>query len=172
MAFDSKSAPCVTRLPPRVAQRGNGDCGIAALAGIAGTGYEQAQAIFDRLGYGGPRPNRSGYGTNYKELRAALTIAGLGTRLGKWRDWDCLPALAILKVGGCGEHVSPRDWHWVIAARHPQLGLAVIDGNWPGECVQHPADGRASTLHMLYQPHGSYIEITQGSPFLEALADQ
>lgn len=100
MGFDCKNTAYVTNLPLRVAQRGNGDCGIAALAGVAGTDYEQAQAIFDLLGYGEPRRNRVGYGTNFKELRAALTLAGLGTRLCKWRDWRCLPALAIVKVGG------------------------------------------------------------------------
>lgn len=172
MGFDCKNTAAVARLPTRVPQRGNGDCGIAALAGVAGSGYKQAQAIFDRLGYGGPRPNRSGYGTNFKELRAALALAGLGTRLCKWRDWDCLPALAIVKVGGCGDAHRARDWHWVIAARHPQVGLAVIDGNWPGECVEHPVDGRASTLRMLYQPYGSYIEITHGSPFLVPVSTQ
>jgi hypothetical protein len=136
------------------------------MAGVSGKGYEHAQSIFDELGYGNPRPRRTGYSTNFNELMAALNIAGIECRRYRWRDWDSLPALSILKVEAWMPNPKPTYWHWVIAARHESFGIAVVDGNCPLSCIENAPADRWHVPRNVYKPFGSFIEIQSGSPFL------
>lgn len=104
----------------RIAQRMRNDCGVAAVAMVAGVTYEEAKAAF--------RFRRNGYSTNADDCIKALRRLGVKTAPrflhGEIDDLPTINSRALVKVNR-----SRKNWHWV--AFDPGVGL--VD---PGACKE------------------------------------
>jgi hypothetical protein len=93
-----------------IKQRTTTDCGIAAVAIVAGVSYEEAKAAF------GPFPGR-GFLTEAKDLRRALKALGvpLSKRLRRLRGATQirLKCDAIALVGVAGKNGNEEN-HWIV----------------------------------------------------------
>ena len=148
-------ATCSTRL---VRQRGTHDCGVACLAMSTASSYESARATFIALGLDqGTTP----YSSNFAQLRGAVgQHASEGrayqAKMVRWRGWDAFSGVGILKVRNC----AARNWHWVVAESHPELGILARDPDYPMVLLERPClDVVHSSLGWL-EPYGNWLSVT------------
>lgn len=147
------------RLQP-VCQEDSHGCGVACLAMMAGTNYQQARATFTLLKLGVKRRNRPPFSSNFRELMSALDAHGLKTRMERWPGWESLTGLGILKIRQSAD-TRRKDWHWVAAEAHPEFGVAVRDPSSDLPSFHRPpVDGHFGGFERI-QPYGNWIRILQ-----------
>lgn len=91
-----------------VRQRGAGDCGVAAVATLAGVSYETA--------LGAVLPGRSTFhlrGTTTRQLAEGLRRLGYAAGTPLRRNLGVAPVVAIYKQ----RLPNTRNWHWVVYDR-------------------------------------------------------
>lgn len=148
-------ASWTTRL---VRQRLSHDCGVACLAMVSGTAYEEAYATFKRVGLDrAAKP----FSSNFKQLMRAVARHGelrgedYAPRMLRWRGWEAFDGVGILKV----RNGEKRDWHWVVAERHPEHGLLIRDPAFPLAGLDLPPLNVMHSPIDRLQPYGNWISV-------------
>lgn len=101
-------------------------CGVACLAMVSGMSFAEARSQFINIGLGVRRSHRVAFSTSSRELRMAIASVGLLSDAKRWNGWDQFHGLGVLKVRDDWRGAFNK-WHWVVAFRHPTLGLAIFD---------------------------------------------
>lgn len=148
---------CKTRL---TRQRQATDCGVACLSMVARVTYDKAHATLAGLGCDkGRRP----MATNYRQLELALREHGVIVRRSRWCGWQSLHGIGVLKVqvGAQGARETPlnRNWHWVVAERHPNFGIVLRDPACPLVALEKPPMNVMHQDLSRYQPYGSWLTV-------------
>lgn len=135
-------------------------CGVACLAMVTGTSYEQSREAFNRHGLGVRRKSRPPYSTASWEMRMVVEVSGLLVSTRRWSGWDSFQGLGVLKVRDDWRGAVGR-WHWVVAFRHPEFEIAVFD---PHQCNpafrQMPLDVECFNFD-IYEPKGDWLMVEQ-----------
>ncbi len=148
---------CKTRL---IRQRQATDCGVACLSMVARVAYEEAHNTFAGLGCDkGRRP----MATNFRQMELALREHGVMVRRSRWGGWKAFQGIGVLKV-----QVKPqadreaqlnRNWHWVVAERHPRFGIVLRDPACPLVALEKPPMNVMHQDLSRYQPYGGWITV-------------
>jgi hypothetical protein len=135
-------------------------CGIATLAMVTGTTYEEARLRFNELGLGVRRSGRPPYSTSSREMHHVLAASGLVAESRRWSGWEALRGLGVLKVRDDWRGAVGR-WHWVVAFRHSAYGIVVFD---PHQCDPSfeilPMDVMCFDFR-IYEPKGNWLQVEQ-----------
>lgn len=154
MTVHSDSKPL--RLVRTVRQGDSHGCGVACAAMIAGITYQDARKTFADLGYGVTRKSKQPFSSNFTELMAALREHGIGCTIKRWRGWEQLDSLGILKVdNGC-----KNSWHWVVAMPHPDLRVVIHDPCLVSEILMDAPPKVDGTRFGDFRPYGNWIRIS------------
>lgn len=133
-------------------------CGVACAAMVSGKSYQTVREIFARHGFA---KKKHPFATNFHELRFCLNLLAVDSELKRWSGWDAVDNLGIVAVDTSmgSDH---RNWHWVVAERHPEFGLVLHDpdfdlpsfsGRIPEGVLSHPFGA--------YEARKSWIKISQ-----------
>lgn len=161
-AWDAPPTDWVARVHlAKVTQEDAYGCGAECLAMVAGFSYDRARAHFVTLGLGERRCGRPPLATNMTELAWAIASKGLLVEQRRWRGWDALEGLAVLKVRDDWRGAKNR-WHWAVAVRHPDYDVVVLDphGNLPA-FRRPPLDVLANSFER-YSIRGRFLQVEQG----------
>lgn len=101
-------------------------CGVACLAMAAGISYEEARALFVRVGLGQRRKNKPAYSTNLSDMAMALSVAGLVNVPRRWKGWNHFKGLGVIKIRASGSDTG-KHWYWCLAFQHPSYGIVLFD---------------------------------------------
>ncbi|WP_267400388.1 hypothetical protein [Pseudomonas sp. GM_Psu_2] len=95
------------------------------------------------------------------ELAWAIASKGLLVEQRRWRGWDALEGLAVVKVRDDWRGAKNR-WHWAVAVRHPDYDVVVLDphGNLPA-FRRPPLDVLANSFER-YSIRGRFLQVEQG----------
>lgn len=141
-----------------VRQEDSHGCGVACLAMMAGTNYQQARDTFTSLKLAVKRRNRAPFSSNFRELMSALDAHGLKTRMERWPGWESFTGIGILKIRQSAD-ARRKDWHWVAAEAHPEFGVAVRDPSSDLTSFHRPpVNGNFGRFEKI-QPYGNWIRI-------------
>lgn len=153
MTVHSDSKP--QRFVTTVLQEDSHGCGVACVAMIAGITYQDARQTFARLGYGVARKSKQPFSSNFTELMAALMEHGIRCEMKRWRDWEQLDSLGILKVdNGC-----KNSWHWVVAKPHPDFRVVIHDPSMASEIQMEAPPNAGGPRFGDFQPYGNWVRI-------------
>lgn len=138
-------------------------CGVACLAMVAGIAYEDAKQRFNALGLGVRRGSKPAYSTSSSEMRMAIASSGLITETRRWRGWDELQGLAVIKVRDDWRGARGR-WHWAVAFRHPDFEIAVFDPHQQDPAFSRMPTGVLCFDFSIYEPKGDWFQVEQLVP--------
>lgn len=148
---------CKTRL---TRQLQTSDCGVACLSMVARVSYEKAHTTFSELGCG---KDGKPMVTNFRQMELALREHGVMVRRARWSGWGALQGIGVLKVqvGTHGDRAIPlnRNWHWVVAERHPKFGVVLRDPACPLVALETPPMNVMHQDLSRYRPYGCCIHI-------------
>ena len=140
----------------KVMQQGHTDCGVACLAMATGISYGEAKAAFDANGLSARRGRKPAYASNFKELIGALAAVGVIAKRRIFTGWARVTGISIIKTNVR----SNGDWHWVVAYRHAERGIVLMDPAFDLPCFEHPPLDVFYMRLDRYTPEGSYIELS------------
>lgn len=144
----------------KIVQTDEYGCGIACLAMVTGTTYESARQKFNALGLGIRRSGRPAYSTSSREMLQALASTGLIIDSRRWGGWRAFHGLGVLKVRDDWRGAKGR-WHWVVAFRHSEFGIAVFDPHQGEPSFERmPAEVLCFDFN-IYEPKGEWFQIEQ-----------
>ncbi|MEN1629717.1 hypothetical protein AAIH00_11405 [Pseudomonas aeruginosa] len=147
----------------KIVQTDTYGCGVACLAMVAGISYEAARERFHELGLGVRRGRKPAYSTSSGEMRMAISTSGLITDSRRWRGWAELQGLAVIKVRDDWRGAKGR-WHWAVAFRHPEFGIAVFDPHQSAPSFSRmPTDVECFDF-CIYEPKGEWFQVEQSVP--------
>jgi ABC-type bacteriocin/lantibiotic exporter with double-glycine peptidase domain len=135
-----------------IKQRTNSDCGVAALAMLVGSSYEEVQAAFIEAGLGVRRGRRAPFSSNFADLQRASAVLGLQTRMRRFTTWGCIERMAILKV----MRRKNGNWHWVIAERGAH-GIVIYDPGSELQSFEHQPMDTEMRDFAAYTPAGNIL---------------
>lgn len=135
-------------------------CGIACLAMVTGTTYENARHRFNELGLGARRRCRPAYSTSSREMLHALAVSGLIVDSRRWRGWSAFHGLGVLKVRDDWRGAK-NQWHWVVAFKHSTFGVVVFDPHQFEPSFQVMPDDVLCFDFQVYEPKGEWFQVEQ-----------
>lgn len=144
----------------KIVQTDRYGCGIACLAMVSGTTYDQARIHFNAIGYGIRRSGRPPYSTSSREMLHAVASSGLIVECRRWAGWSAFHGLGVLKVRDDWRGAKGR-WHWVVAFRHSEFGVVVLDPHQDDPSFQiMPAEVLCMDFR-IYEPKGEWFQVEQ-----------
>jgi ABC-type bacteriocin/lantibiotic exporter with double-glycine peptidase domain len=139
----------------KVVQRQSHDCGLACLAMVACLPYETVEAAFHVAGLTQRRQGRVPFSSNFEELMAVAKAIGLAPRMRRFRGWEKIGQLAVVKVCSC--QGRGRDWHWVVAQRGPN-GIEILDPATDLPSFERLPEEVLAIEFSYYRPVGNFVE--------------
>lgn len=143
-------------------------CGVACLAMVLGTSYEQARQHFIANGLGIRRGCRPAFSTSSGEMRMAVASSGLIINARRWNGWSNFSGLGILKVRDDWRGAKGK-WHWAVSFRHPEFGIVIFDPHQSAPSFLNMPFDVICIDFSIYEPKGEWIQVEQrvalfGSP--------
>lgn len=144
----------------KIVQTDRYGCGIACLAMVTGESYESARQCFNMMGLGVRRNGKPAYSTSSREMQYALASSGLMVESRRWSDWEGFHGLGVMKMRDDWRGEKGR-WHWAVAFRHREFGVAVFDPHQSDPSFQIlPLDVICFDFR-IYQPRGEWFQVEQ-----------
>lgn len=144
----------------KIVQTDRYGCGVACLAMVTADTYDLARQRFNELGLGVRRSSKPAYSTSSREMHHALVASGLIVESRRWRSWEAFHGLGVLKVRDDWRGDRGR-WHWAVAFRHSEFGVAGFDPHQPDPSFQiMPLDVICFDFQV-YEPKGVWFQVEQ-----------
>lgn len=132
---------------------------------VTGRSYSQARQDFAGLGFTARRTGRPALAVTLAELRMAVFSAGHIAEPRRWKGWNSFEGLGIFKMKDDWRGPEGRNrWHWVVAFRHRDFGVTVLDPHQVTPSFEHMPMDEVCLLFSVYQPTGHWLQVEQRIP--------
>ena len=142
----------------KIVQQDSYGCGVACLAMAAGISYEEARALFVRVGLGQRRKHKPAFSTNLSDLAMALSVAGLVSVPRRWKGWSHLKGLGVIKIRASGS-ATGKGWYWCLAFQHADYGIVLFDPHSFEPTFQYPPLDVIYTSLERYNPFATWLQV-------------
>lgn len=142
----------------KIVQQDSYGCGVACLAMAAGITYEDARALFVRVGLGQRRKNKPAFSTNLSDLAMALSVAGLVNVPRRWKGWNHFKGLGVIKIRASGSDTG-KHWYWCLAFQNASYGIVLFDPCSFAPSFQYPPLDVIYTSLDRYHPFATWLQV-------------